>query len=224
MELLQALKIRRSVRKFTTAPISWKGTLQQYAGRLHRTYDGKKSVIIYDYVDVHIKMLETMYHKRVSGYSGMGYKTLNDGGIDDKIGVIFDSRSFLPIFEQDVKFAKHEIVICSPFLRKVRTTQMMRLLSLAQINGVRVTIITRPADSYKLVEQPGIKVLIQLLLDSSINVITRPNIHQKFVVIDQNIVWYGSINLLSYGIAEESIMRFENIEIAEALLAVVDSG
>lgn len=46
----------------------------------------------------------------------------------------------------------------------------------------------------------------------------KERIHQKFAVIDRRIVWYGSINLLSYGKGEESIMRFENLEIAEELL------
>lgn len=207
---------------FLAAPISWKGTLQQYTGRLHRSYDGKESVIVYDYVDVHIKMLESMYHKRVSGYSGMGYKALSEGNSVEKIGVIFDSNSFLPIFERDIQSAKHEVVICSPFMRKVRATQMMKLLSLAQINGTYVTIVTRPADSYRLTDQSGIIELLQVLYDYGICVITKPNIHQKFAVIDQNTIWYGSINLLSYGTAEESIMRFENMEIAGELLAVVE--
>jgi phosphatidylserine/phosphatidylglycerophosphate/cardiolipin synthase-like enzyme len=60
------------------------------------------------------------------------------------------------------------------------------------------------------------------LSDSGICVITKPNIHQKFAAIDQNIVWYGSINLMSYGSAEESIMRFENMDIAGELLSVVE--
>ncbi len=51
---------------FLAMPISWKGTLQQYAGRLHRLFENKKEVLIYDYVDVHIKMLEKMYHKRLN--------------------------------------------------------------------------------------------------------------------------------------------------------------
>jgi superfamily II DNA or RNA helicase len=46
---------------FLAMPISWKGTLQQYAGRLHRLYKTKKEVRIYDYVDIQIKMLEKMY-------------------------------------------------------------------------------------------------------------------------------------------------------------------
>jgi len=47
---------------FLTMPISWKGTLQQYAGRLHRLFEDKKEVQIYDYVDTHVRMLEKMYH------------------------------------------------------------------------------------------------------------------------------------------------------------------
>jgi superfamily II DNA or RNA helicase len=43
---------------FLAMPIAWKGTLQQYAGRLHRLHDSKKEVLIYDYVDVNIRVLE----------------------------------------------------------------------------------------------------------------------------------------------------------------------
>lgn len=55
-------------------PISWKGTLQQYAGRLHREHAGKSDVLIYDYVDTGNVMLERMWDKRQSGYRAMGYQ------------------------------------------------------------------------------------------------------------------------------------------------------
>ena len=55
-------------------PISWRGTLQQYAGRLHRNYDSKKEVLIYDYVDEQIPMLQKMYKKRLLGYKAIGYE------------------------------------------------------------------------------------------------------------------------------------------------------
>ncbi len=58
---------------FLAMPISWKGTLQQYAGRLHRLYDSKKEVRIYDYVDDQVPMLQRMYTKRKTGYRAMGY-------------------------------------------------------------------------------------------------------------------------------------------------------
>ncbi|HOY83787.1 MAG TPA: DEAD/DEAH box helicase family protein [Candidatus Syntrophosphaera sp.] len=58
---------------FLTMPVSWKGVLQQYAGRLHRAHDNKTEVVIYDYVDMNEPMLANMYRKRMKGYEGMGY-------------------------------------------------------------------------------------------------------------------------------------------------------
>jgi superfamily II DNA or RNA helicase len=62
---------------FLVMPISWKGTLQQYAGRLHRLYDTKHEVQIYDYVDDQVPMLSRMYKKRLKGYQAMGYTERN---------------------------------------------------------------------------------------------------------------------------------------------------
>ena len=55
-------------------PISWKGTLAQYAGRLQRFHHLKKEVIIYDYVDNKVKMLSNMYARRLKGYKLLGYE------------------------------------------------------------------------------------------------------------------------------------------------------
>lgn len=62
---------------FLVHPISWKGTLQQYAGRLHRNHQSKQDVQIYDYIDLQVPMLMSMYRKRVKGYQMMGYKGMN---------------------------------------------------------------------------------------------------------------------------------------------------
>lgn len=59
---------------FLVMPISWRGTLQQYAGRLHRLHDNKRVVQIYDYVDVNVPVLMRMYEKRLKGYSAIGYR------------------------------------------------------------------------------------------------------------------------------------------------------
>jgi superfamily II DNA or RNA helicase len=60
---------------FLTMPIAWKGTLAQYAGRLHRLHDAKREVIIYDYVDMRVPALARMAAKRRIGYQAIGYKT-----------------------------------------------------------------------------------------------------------------------------------------------------
>jgi superfamily II DNA or RNA helicase len=58
---------------FLTMPISWRGTLAQYAGRLHRLHPGKREVVIYDYVDEAVPVLARMSGKRIKGYDSMGY-------------------------------------------------------------------------------------------------------------------------------------------------------
>ena len=63
---------------FLAMPISWKGTLQQYAGRLHRMFQNKKEVQIYDYVDIHVSILERMYQKRLAGYAAIGYRVKSE--------------------------------------------------------------------------------------------------------------------------------------------------
>jgi superfamily II DNA or RNA helicase len=59
---------------FLVMPISWRGTLQQYVGRLHRLHDNKRVVQVYDYVDKKVPMLMRMYNKRLIGYKALGYK------------------------------------------------------------------------------------------------------------------------------------------------------
>ncbi|MGC9293379.1 MAG: TOTE conflict system archaeo-eukaryotic primase domain-containing protein [Acidobacteriaceae bacterium] len=58
---------------FLSMPISWKGTLQQYVGRLHRLHDNKQFVQVYDYVDNYVPMLSRMYERRLKGYAAIGY-------------------------------------------------------------------------------------------------------------------------------------------------------
>ena len=58
---------------FLAMPISWKGTLQQYVGRLHRLHDNRRFVQVYDYVDNYVLMLARMYGRRLKGYAAIGY-------------------------------------------------------------------------------------------------------------------------------------------------------
>jgi very-short-patch-repair endonuclease len=61
---------------FMTFPVSWKGTVAQYAGRLHRTHAGKKEVRVYDYADLDVPILSRMFDKRCAGYEAIGYSLL----------------------------------------------------------------------------------------------------------------------------------------------------
>jgi superfamily II DNA or RNA helicase len=67
-------------------PISWRGTLQQYVGRLHRIHEGKRVVQVYDYVDGNVPMLSRMFEKRLRGYAAIGY-TVESTPVDENVAV-----------------------------------------------------------------------------------------------------------------------------------------
>ncbi|MFY3791490.1 TOTE conflict system archaeo-eukaryotic primase domain-containing protein [Ureibacillus sp. MALMAid1270] len=67
---------------FLTMPISWKGTLQQYVGRLHRLHEHKSVVKVIDYVDHKVGLFNGMFEKRLKGYRSMGYRVLEEKNHD----------------------------------------------------------------------------------------------------------------------------------------------
>lgn len=206
---------------FLALPIAWKGKVAQYAGRLHRNYPGKIEVQIYDYVDVHIPVLERMYQKRLKGYSSIGYKIKIDSEHSVTPDLIYDGKSFCTVYCQDIKSAHKEVMIVCPFMRKSRIAVFSKTLSQAVQNGVKVTVITRPPEDFKEAEQKSVKENTVLLQNYGVRVIYKSDFHQKFTVIDNQIVWYGSVNFLSFGTNEESIMRFVSFDIADELTDTV---
>ena len=61
---------------FLALPVSWRGTIAQYVGRLHRLCEGKREVRVYDYADLNVPMLARMFDKRCRGYEALGYSIL----------------------------------------------------------------------------------------------------------------------------------------------------
>lgn len=125
------------------------------------------------------------------------------------------------LYCQDIRTTSKEVLIVSPFMRKGRITQLLRYITEAILNGVSVTIVTRPPKDFKEKDQETVAKNISTLQDYGIKVVTKSGFQQKFTVIDGELVWYGSVNFLSFGISEESIMRFTNADIASQLIDTV---
>ncbi len=64
---------------FLALPVSWRGTVAQYVGRLHRLHEGKTEVRVYDYADLNVPMLARMFDRRCAGYEAVGYTVLIPG-------------------------------------------------------------------------------------------------------------------------------------------------
>ena len=86
---------------------------------------------------------------------------------------------------------------------------------------VSVTVVTRPPEDFKENDRGTVIECAEKLQGNGVTVKYKSDFHQKFTVIDQSVVWYGSVNFLSFGTHEESIMRFENTDIAGQLMDTV---
>ncbi len=200
-------------------PISWQGNVEQYAGRLHRDYESKQDVIIYDYVDAHIRVLESMYYKRLHTYKRIGYEIITAPNQEKQTAnAIFDSESYLPVYEKDLQQANKSIYIASPGLNKSKARRLIALVEQQQTAGVSVTVITLPADSYPQARVEPTKALQTMLQSAGIYLVLQPDLHTHFAVIDQEIVWYGSTNLLSRDKEDDGLMRICSRDVALELL------
>ena len=201
---------------FLAMPISWKGKLTQYAGRLHRDYVGKREVVIYDYVDLNVAMLENMYHKRIKGYKDIGYEIRVDAKTG-KRGILFNKTDFKRIFNEDITSAHKEILIVSPSLIAGRVTKFLRFYS-TLLDKPNVTVVTRVTDDEKTMQQ------LERLKRTGIAIQIYDDLHLRCAVIDGSLVWYGSISPLGYAGDTDSSLRFDSREIAEMLVSQLKSN
>ena len=198
---------------FIAMPFSWKGTLAQYVGRLHRNYEGKREVRVYDYVDVHVPMLERMYQRRLKGYAELGYQTLSDD-TESTPGLIYTGKTYGDAFGMDVLAASRELVISAPTLARSRIQAVLG----KRLENVKLRVITRSVEGYSVEQQARVLAAIKLLEEANVEIVVQPKLTQRYAVIDGTIVWYGDINFLSAGKPEDTAIRLESPELAGELL------
>ena len=145
------------------------------------------------------------------------------GNIPDlQTDIIFNKSRFFPVYLSDIENALKQVLIVSPFVTEKRVTQMMQHFNPILKRQVKIIIITRPVGAFKENRKIALKKTFAILRDAGVQVPFKANIHQKFAVIDQKIAWCGSINLLSFGYSEESIMRLISSSIAYELTKSID--
>ena len=204
---------------FLAMPISWKGTLAQYAGRVHRNYEGKQEVLIYDYVDIRVPMLERMYHKRLSGYAAIGYAVRGDRTAPAIENRIFSQEEYWDTFSVDIANAQRELLITSPYLHIAQVNRLLKLIP----EDVHVTVATGDKSSYKPEAWEMVSKGVKLLEDNGATVILQPKVYQRYTVIDNSILWYGGINFLGFEKAAHGVMRLCSIELASELTSYMNT-
>lgn len=201
-------------------PIAWEGNVEQYAGRLHRDYESKKEVIIYDYVDSNIRVLDNMYHKRLRAYRKIGYELYSPCPEPQAhADSIFEADSYLPLLEHDMKNARKEVIISCPELSLSKTNWLRSIISRRIHDGIRATVISKPPDSYAAGRQAAIAHQHAALAAAGIHLNTAAALHHRFAIIDHTIVWYGNAHILSKDKADTCLIRISAPDVASDLLS-----
>lgn len=202
-------------------PVAWKGVVEQYAGRLNRDYAGKTDVRIYDYVDSNIRIFDNMYAKRLKAYRRIGYSLYaEDIPQKQKADSIYDYESYKEVYIDDIKAAEKSIVIASPSLNYRKVSSFLNTVKPLQERGIKITVLTWDPEIYRYGDPTYKSELLAALRDAGIEVLLQRVNCQHYAVVDNSVVWYGSMNLLGKEDIEDNIMRITSEEIAAELLEI----
>lgn len=204
---------------FMATPVSGENVVEQYVGRLNRDYDGKENVIVYDYVDSHIPKFDKMYSARMKAYKKIGYELcVNMDGEKQKANAIYDIENYAETYLKDLEEANSAVVVSSPRLNNQKVDRIINMLGKRRELGVKVTIVTWHPDAYKYGKDDVRMELMERLRKAGFEIRLVEESCEHYAVIDNEIVWYGSVNLLSKEDAEDNLMRVCSKDIAAELL------
>lgn len=121
---------------------------------------------------------------------------------------LFNEKTFYRTFVSDMLDAKKEIIIYSPFVTKFRTDFFKQTITKLRKRNVEIFIFTRPIEEYDSLLQPQIQVALDSYEEQGVNVFyLEGSIHEKVAIIDREILWEGSLNILSQRASREIMRR-----------------
>lgn len=197
--------------------------------RLHHLFEGIPNTIVIMAVDS--KQLENsvkkIFGKRLKAYKQIGYEIA--GGLhNDKqtANAIYDGDNYAENYHKDLLDANKNIIISSPAISGTKVYELINLLKEKQLSGVQITIVTWAPDSYGFGDAAYWMQLHEEMRKAGFYIKTVEESCERFAVIDQEVVWYGNINLLAKDKVDDSIMRVLSKEIASELMEITfgDNG
>ena len=120
---------------------------------------------------------------------------------------LFDNNTFYKAFERDLKHAKQSVIIESPFITRRRMEHLLPILKKLRRKGVRIVVNTRSPEEHN--EEYAIQAedAVAAMQDIGIKVLYTVKHHRKLAIIDEEVLWEGSLNILSQGDSCEIMRR-----------------
>lgn len=123
-------------------------------------------------------------------------------------GELYNERNFWVQFLQDIKIVKQRLIILSPFVSVRRSSMFMDYFKAMIEQGIEIKLHTRPVNQQTSEMANQSDIVIRQLREIGVKVIERSKMHQKVAIIDSDIAWEGSLNILSHRDSGEQMRRF----------------
>ncbi len=195
---------------FLASPVSWRGIIEQYTGRLHREYPGKNDVTVYDYIDVRVPLCDKMYKRRLKGYVSCGYSIRPENALAGFVtgdSTIYNGTNFCGKFLSDLSAAAKSVIISAPGAGAGQETPVMKKLLGLGARGVETVVFTRPGDN-----AGAPKALC------GVRHIAAKRAVPSAAVIDRKLAWYGDINFLGRVREDQNAIRITDPATASNLI------
>ncbi len=111
---------------------------------------------------------------------------------------LYDNETFYRAFTNDLRCAKRTIYIESPFITTRRIDLLLPMIARLRLKGIRVTINTRCPDEHEGEYREQSHQAVQAMQSIGVTVLFTVKHHRKLAIIDNEILWEGSLNILSY--------------------------
>ncbi|WP_369523186.1 DEAD/DEAH box helicase [Secundilactobacillus paracollinoides] len=189
-----------------TMPVSWKGTVEQYVGRLNRDLDNKSDLLVYDYVDLFIPMLARMYQKRLKAYRDLHYRVLSDEDRDQGIQILNSQHAknaFLADLES-VNKDNQSVIIGSQQIDETTTAILKR------VNTTNLQVVSAPQQ-----RQPNQQAYKQIT--NQVPKFVTCEETPEVVIISERVVWYRYKDIMRPG-NHNLTLRLSSSAIAEQFM------
>ncbi len=198
---------------FLATPVSWDGVVTQQAGRLHRTREGKTDVVVFDYVDATVPMLERMYKRRLKTYRKMGYEVAaSDEGDHGRRGpsAFVSASDAMALLREDMASACRSVRIAAPYAAGTCCAALAPAFRDARARGLTVEV--------RIAKDPGAEALGTLGTTGATASVDEGTPVSGLAVFDDATVWYGTLPLLAFPRKDDCSVRFRSAEAAHELV------
>ena len=124
---------------------------------------------------------------------------------------LYDQNTFYIAFLRDLRKAKARVIIESPFITEKRMKLLYPTLRALRRKGVRIIVNTKPLEEHNLSYQRQAIQAIGIMQDLGIEVLRTVGHHRKLAIVDDDILWEGSLNILSQNDSCEVMRRIKSV-------------